>query len=95
MVVKCATLYVGTAHADAFIAATKINQACSRQESGVIAFDFFHHQSNPEQYLLYEVYNTQEAVVAHTETDHYKTWISTVRDWFVKPVDRALYDVID
>jgi len=91
MVVKSATLFVQPEHLDEFIAATRINQAASIQEPGITCFDFFKSQDELGRFLLYEVYKTHDDLIAHTQTAHYKIWLDTVKPWFAKPVDRAVY----
>ncbi len=95
MVVKSATLYIQPEHCDEFIAATRINQAASILEPGITCFDFFKSNDEPGRFLLYEIYKTQDDLVAHTKTPHYKVWLETVKVWFVKPVDRAVYVPVD
>jgi len=75
----------------AFQAATLENGRNSRQEPGVIRFDFLQQNDDPARFVLIEVYRDQAAVAAHKETAHYHAWIAAVDDMFAEPRTRAFY----
>ncbi|MDT8716937.1 antibiotic biosynthesis monooxygenase [Clostridium sp. 19966] len=91
MIVKNVTFYIKAEYVDEFIAATIENQNNSRKEEGIAHFEFFKSEENPQKFLLYEVYTTEEAVEKHLETEHFKKWIETVEGYFEKPRDRQVY----
>lgn len=72
-------------HIDDFIAATRPNHEASIQESGNCRFDVLQSPENPCHFILYEAYVSQDAAVAHKQTDHYLTWRETVADWMAEP----------
>ena len=59
---------------DAFRQATLENVAASRQEPGVIRFDFCQVAEDPQRFVLWEVYRDPAAHAAHRETAHYQKW---------------------
>lgn len=91
MVVKIVTLYVKQEHLKDFIEATRENQRNSQLESGVKSFDFYQGQDDPTRFVLYEAYDSQDAVEAHTRTAHYKKWVDSVATFYAKPRERAIY----
>jgi (4S)-4-hydroxy-5-phosphonooxypentane-2,3-dione isomerase len=70
---------------EAFVAATNINAANSRQEPGIVRFDVLQQQDDPGRFVLVEVYRTAEAVAAHKATAHYATWRETVAPYMAEP----------
>ncbi len=91
MHVRIATFYVKPEHVDDFIAATLENQGHSRQEPGVVTFDFQQGADDPTRFVLYEIFKTDDDFEYHKTTKHFQKWIDAVPAWFVKPRDLALY----
>jgi len=69
---------------DDFIKASAENHKNSIQEKGNLRFDIIQNAENPCKFVLYEAYDSEEAVAAHKETEHYKTWRDTVADWMAQ-----------
>ena len=57
-------------------------------------FDVLRDGKRPGGYLLYEVYADSAAVNAHKETEHYKTWRSTVEEMMATPREGSDFDVL-
>ena len=76
---------------DAFRAATIENARNSAQEPGIARFDFLQLQDDPNRFVLWEVYRTEEAVAAHKLTAHYATCVEAVSDMFVEARTRSWY----
>ena len=91
MIVKIATFYIKKEHANDFIDASVENQRNSLQEKGIKVFDFYQGQDDPTRFVLYEVYDTEEAVESHMTTPHFKKWFGAVENWYAKPRDKAMY----
>ena len=77
-----------------FIEATKRNHENTRLEPGNKCFDELQNAEDPASFMLYEVYESVEAVTAHKETPHYAAWRDTVADWMAEPRRGEKYDVI-
>ena len=94
MFVYCVNVYVKEEFLDDFIKMTVENHEGTRAEAGNIRFDFLQCKDTPTKFFLYEVYESEDAVLAHKETEHYKKWKNTVADWMAKPREGTKYDVI-
>jgi len=68
-----------------FIDATLVNCRNSMTESGIIRFDLLQNEKNPSNFILVEVYSTEDAPVKHKETEHYNTWRNTVESMMNRP----------
>ena len=79
---------------DAFREATIENARNSVQEPGIARFDVIQQQDDPTQFVLVEVYYTQEATAAHKETAHYAKWANTVPEMMVAPRTKIIYNNI-
>ena len=70
---------------DDFIRATGENHKGSVNEPGNFRFDVLQDANDPGKFVIYEAYETDEAVAAHKETPHYRKWRDTVAAWMEKP----------
>ena len=50
------------------------NRGGSIREPGVLRFDVLQSDSDPQHYILYEVYRDEQATADHKETEHYRRW---------------------
>ncbi|HEY9046318.1 MAG TPA: antibiotic biosynthesis monooxygenase, partial [Ohtaekwangia sp.] len=85
MIATIVHVYVKPEHIEAFINATKTNHENSIQENGNLRFDILQDDKDPGKFVLYEAYETEQAVAAHKETAHYLAWRDTVAPWMAKP----------
>ena len=85
MIVNVVTIYVQSEFLEQFIKATVKNHFNSVQEPGNIRFDVLQGEDDPTRFLLFEAYETEEAVIAHKKTGHYLEWREAVKDWMAKP----------
>jgi autoinducer 2-degrading protein len=85
MPVTLVHVYVKPEFIPAFIEATRRNHELSIKEQGNLRFDILQDAADPGKFVLYEAYETEEAVAAHKETPHYCAWRDTVAPWMVKP----------
>jgi len=92
MHVTLVNIAVKLAHIDDFIAATQINHEASIRESGNRRFDVLQSPENPDQFILYEAYDSAEAAAEHKQTGHYITWRDTVADWMAQPRQGIRYE---
>jgi (4S)-4-hydroxy-5-phosphonooxypentane-2,3-dione isomerase len=72
-------------HIRDFITATRENHVNSVKENGNFRFDILQDAQDPSRFVLYEVYDSEKAVLAHKETAHYAAWRDTVAPWMAKP----------
>lgn len=94
MIATSVTVFVKQGREDDFIAASIKNHEGSVQEPGNLRFDVLQSRSDPTRFMLYEVYESDEAAKAHKDTEHYKVWRETVEPWMAKPREGVAHDVI-
>jgi (4S)-4-hydroxy-5-phosphonooxypentane-2,3-dione isomerase len=68
-----------------FIDASRRNHENSITEAGNFRFDILQDISDPAKFVLYEVYESEEAAAAHKQTAHYLTWRHNVASWMAAP----------
>lgn len=85
MVVNVVTVHVKPEHVAEFTAATLDNHNGTRLEPGNIRFDVLQGSDDPARFMLYEVFENQDAVEAHRLTSHYKIWRTKVEPWMAAP----------
>lgn len=85
MIVSLVHVYVKPEFVKPFIEATRINHENSVKESGNLRFDILQDAQDPNKFVLYEAYTSEQAVAAHKETAHYLLWRDTVAPWMAKP----------
>jgi quinol monooxygenase YgiN len=74
-----------------FRRATVENARNSVKEPGIARFDVMQRTDDPVRFVLVEVYLSQEAVAAHKETAHYRTWRDTVEPMMAEPRTSVKY----
>jgi autoinducer 2-degrading protein len=85
----CVYLKVKPGFESAFIAASRVNQAGARQESGNLRFDIFRSRTNPLHFLFAEAYDSAESVNQHRETPHFLKWLEVATPMLVEPRQRV------
>jgi len=70
---------------DAFIRITTYNHENSRKEPGNVRFDVLRDNKEPNKFVLYEVFENEEAAAAHKQTEHYSKWRETVAPMMATP----------
>ena len=68
-----------------FIEATLENAKNSIKEPGIVRFDVVQSLENSSDFLLVEVYKSEQAILKHKETLHYNTWRRTVENMMLNP----------
>jgi len=91
MLILIVNIHIKQDRIEAFQAATMENGRNSRQEPGVVRFDFLQQTDDPTRFVLVEVYRDQAGAAAHKQTPHYHAWIAAVDDMFAEPRTRAFY----
>ena len=91
MVLYLVKVYVKEGFEDAFIKATLFNKVGSEKEGGVVQFDVSQKEDDRSEFILYELYKSDEAVAAHKKTEHYLKWRETVSEMMAKPREGIKY----
>jgi (4S)-4-hydroxy-5-phosphonooxypentane-2,3-dione isomerase len=95
MVLTCVHVSVKTEFIDDFIKATILNYTETRKEPGNLRFDVIQQENLPNKFILYEAFESEEAVAFHKTTAHYAKWRDTVQDWMEEPRKGVRYKVIE
>ena len=95
MNVTIVTVSVKPDKVEAFIEATTKNHRASIKEPGNLRFDFLQSKKNRTCFVLYEAYESEEAAVAHKNTDHYLEWREAVANWMTKPRTGDPYIILE
>lgn len=91
MLILIVNLHVKPECLEAFREATMENARRSRQEPGIVRFDFLEQSDDPTRFTLVEVYRDADAPARHRETTHYNTWVQKVPDMLMEPRTRTFY----
>jgi quinol monooxygenase YgiN len=79
---------------DAFVAAIKLQGETSLEaELGCLRFDVCEDVDDLDHFLLYEVYEDEEAFEAHRLTEHFARW-SEARDAYVVEQSRTVTRIL-
>lgn len=95
MILTCVYIHVKPESVTQFIEATTINRLSTRQESGNLRFDITQQANDPCQFMLYEVFESNEASDAHKNTSHYLIWRDTVKDFMAEQRYGVKYSIIE
>jgi quinol monooxygenase YgiN len=90
MYVNAVDLDILPAERENFLAAITENGAASAKEPGCKRFDILNLASDPNHFLLYEVYDNEAALKAHRETDHFKKYAAAAAKMVAKRDARAM-----
>lgn len=94
MLVNIVNVLVKPDHVGDFIAATRKNHQGSRGEPGNRRFDVLQSADEPARFVLYEVFDSPEAVDAHRRTPHYLEWKAAVEPWMAMPREGRTHRII-
>jgi (4S)-4-hydroxy-5-phosphonooxypentane-2,3-dione isomerase len=94
MIVTCVHVWVKEQFIQDFITETVKNHNESIKEPGNLRFDFLQDEQQPNKFLIYEAYESEDYAKAHKETNHYKVWRQAVADWMAQPRAGIRYHVI-
>lgn len=94
MVVYLVKIHVKKGFEEAFIKASLLNKEGTRKEEGNIQFDLSQEIENSSEFMLYEVYKSDNAVDDHKKTDHYLKWRETVEEMMAMPREGQKYSPV-
>lgn len=57
----------------------------SKTEKGAIFYNLFADPKDDTKYIIVENWENQEAIAAHNETAHFKTFANQINDFLVEP----------
>jgi len=95
MIVTCIHVKVKPENLQDFIDAMVGNHKGSVMEPGNIRFDVLQQADDPCRFMIYEVFESEEAVKMHKETSHYLRWRERVKDYMAEDRHGVRYSVIE
>ena len=95
MIVTCVHVNVLPERMADFREAIAENYRGTVTEPGSIRFDVLQQSDDPCRFMIYEVFESEEAVLMHKETPHYLKWRETVQNWMAEPRRGIRYDVVE
>ena len=93
MLVNIVSIIIKPECRDAFEAVTLHNHENTRREPGNIRFDVLRcsDETEPNKYILYEVFADADAVSHHKTTAHYKRWAEEAAAYTAAPREKSGY----
>lgn len=95
MIVTCVHVKVRPENIQEFIEAITENHKGSVQEAGNLRFDVLQQADDPARFMIYEAYESEEAVRQHKETPHYLKWRDSVQGFMAEDRYGVRYKVIE
>ncbi len=95
MIVTCVYVKVKPENVQDFIEAIADNHKGSVNEPGNVRFDVLQQADDPCRFMLYEVFDSEEAVAMHKETSHYLIFKERVNDFMAEDRYGVRYTVIE
>jgi (4S)-4-hydroxy-5-phosphonooxypentane-2,3-dione isomerase len=90
MFVNAVDLDIVPAERDKYLAAITENGMATVKEPGCRRFDILNLASDPNHFLLYEVYENETAFQAHRATDHFKKYAASTANMVAKRDSRPM-----
>ena len=84
MKTTCVHVHVKPEYVQEFRDAILENQKGTVNEPGNIRFDVLQQTDDPCRFMIYEVFESEEAVKLHKEAPHYLKWRDTVKDFMAE-----------
>jgi autoinducer 2-degrading protein len=94
MIVTCVYIHVKHDVINRFVEITTANHLKSVEEPGNLSFDLIQKADDPDRFMLYEAYESEEAAAAHKNTEHYLKWRDLVSDMMAEPRAGVRYNII-
>jgi (4S)-4-hydroxy-5-phosphonooxypentane-2,3-dione isomerase len=94
MIVTCVHVEVRPEYVHDFIAECFKNHSGSVNEPGNLRFDVLQDHENPNKFMFYEAYQSEEEAAAHKQTHHYNIWRNSVEKMMAKPRHGIKYHIV-
>ena len=95
MIVTCVHVHVKPDSVVDFIEASVQNHKGSVKEHGNLRFDLLQRADDPTSFMIYEAFESEEAVIAHKATDHYLEWRDKVKEMMAEQRYGIKYNIIE
>lgn len=78
MLIQLVNIKVQDGTRDTFLEAFTINCNGTRKEPGNIRFDLLHDPADPNNFFVYEIFESETALDEHRKTPHYQTCVEMI-----------------
>ncbi|MFN8206482.1 MAG: antibiotic biosynthesis monooxygenase [Bacteroidales bacterium] len=95
MFASCIHIRVKEEFLEPFIQITRKNHIGSRSEAGNHRFDILRQVEDPCRFMLYEVWDSENALEEHRKTAHYQEWKTLVEPWMAEPRRGIRHSIIE
>jgi autoinducer 2-degrading protein len=95
MFASCIHIRVKEEFLEPFIRITRKNHLGSRKEAGNHRFDILQQAEDPCRFMLYEVWESENALEQHRKTPHYQEWKIAVEPWMAEPRKGIRHNIIE
>ena len=94
MIVNCVYVHVKKDAILKFIEATVANHTQSVKEVENLRFDLIQQEDDPERFMIYEAYESENGAADHKKTPHYLKWRDEVAEMMAEPRNGVRYEII-
>ena len=92
MLIQMVSIAVKEGHVAEFLEAFRINYEGTRQEPGNLRFDVLRDPADDHNFLIYEVFKSEEALNEHRKTSHYKECVRLIDPILARPRTKTFYN---
>lgn len=92
MLIQMVSIKVKEGHAAEFLEAFRINYEGTRSEPGNLRFDVLRDPQDENTFLIYEVFQSAEALEDHRKTEHYKECVRMIDPILAGPRTKVYYN---
>ncbi len=92
MLIQMVSINVKEGHAAEFLEAFRINYEGTRREPGNLRFDVLRDPQDENTFLIYEVFQSAEALEDHRKTEHYKECVRMIDPILAGPRTKVYYN---
>lgn len=78
MLIVTAKVRMQSGKTEEFVEAVRVMKPKVMQDPGAIRYSLYRSADDPDQFLFYEEYESEEAFEYHLSTEHFKTLASTI-----------------
>lgn len=93
MIVVSGTIVIDPAQVPRGIELTRELMAKTREEPGCISYEFFAALEDPSRFHVFEEWESEEALVAHSASDHMAAFFAAAGDLGIAHVELHRYTV--
>ncbi len=94
MFVQFVHIKIKPGRSNEFLEVFRVNYEGTRRESGNFRFDVLQDPEDDTRFVIYEVFESEDAVAEHRKTAHYKQTVQALESLMEGPRRKDLYRLI-